>query len=196
MNNFNLRNYIPVFIVVLFLIILVGGGLLIWPKMQESKILQNDIKAKKGEIEQTKNYFKKLSELKIQMETDYLDELSKISAALPADASVAIPSFLKFLQETAGQSGMTLKSISPSSDVSTAEEGIKELKVELSVEGSYAAFKNFLLALENSSRLIEVESISFSLAPAPRPGVVLPPGTAPTGPSSSSFSMQIKAFSY
>lgn len=196
MNNFNLRNYIPIFIVVLFLIILTGGGLLIWPKTQESKTLQNDIKVKKGEIEQAKNYFKKLGELKIQMETDYLDELSKIGAALPSDASVAMPSFLKFLQETAGQAGLTLKSISPSSDVSATEEGIKELKVELSVEGSYAAFKNFLLALENSARLIEVESISFSLAPAPRPGVAFPQGLPPVGPSSSSFSVQIKAFSY
>ncbi len=195
MNKFNLQNYLPVLVIIFFLLILVGGGLLIWPKSQESATLKNDIKAKQSEIEQTKNYFKQLGELKIKLETDYLDELSKIGAALPSDSSVAMPSFLKFLQETASQSGLILKSVSPSSDVSAAGENIKELKVEFSVDGSYSAFKNFLSALENSSRLIETESISFSLAPPPKPGEVLPPGAQP-GPSLSSFSLQIKTFSY
>ena len=98
MNGFKIQNYIPVLIVVFFLTIVIVGGLLIWPKSQESKILQNNIKVKKEEIRQTKDYFKNLKELKIQLETDYLDELSKIGSALPSGTSM--PSFLKFLHRS------------------------------------------------------------------------------------------------
>lgn len=191
---------------------------MIWPKSQESKILQNNIKVKKEEIKQTKDYFKNLKELKIQLETDYLDELSKIGSALPSGTSM--PSFLKFLQESSAQSGLLLRSIDPSTNVysqesnskelkvsspsegslpaensppvlnnSPKESNLKELKVSLDLEGSYSSFKNFLSVLENSSRLIDTESISFTLADSSK----TENGQEKT---SSSFKLQIRAFSY
>ena len=42
------------------------------------------------------------------------------------------------------------------------EEAIKEINMSLSLSGTYSAFKDFLRALEGSSRMIEVENISFS----------------------------------
>jgi Tfp pilus assembly protein PilO len=47
-------------------------------------------------------------------------------------------------------------------------EGLKEnqkinfLPISLEVAGSYAGFKNFILKLEKSARLVEVENTSFS----------------------------------
>lgn len=188
MKSSSIQNYISVLIVVFFLIVAVGGGLLIWPKFQESRILENDIKTKKEEIRQKEEYFKNLRELKIQLETDYLDELSKINAALSSLGS-PMPSLLKFLQESSIQSGLLLKSVSPSMNDTSEKSNLKELKVDLDLEGSYSSFKNFLSVLENSSRLIETESISFSLENPLAQGET-------QRKTSSSFNLQIKAFSY
>lgn len=183
MNNFSIKNYIPVLIVVFFLAILVVGFLLIWPKSQESKILNKNIQDKKEEVKQAEAYFKNLKELKNQLASNYPDVLSKISSALPADSSM--PSLLKYLQESAMQSGLLLKSVSPSIDDSEKASGLKETKIDLTLEGSYNSFKNFLSVLENSSRLIETDSVSFSSASSKDKPETL-----------SSFNLQIKAFGY
>jgi len=51
-------------------------------------------------------------------------------------------------------------------------EGIKEIKemnFELGLSGSYSSFKNFLSILERSSKLIEIEKISFSVGEKEKP---------------------------
>lgn len=160
MNGFRIQNYIPVLIVIFFLAVVVGSGLLIWPKAQETRALQKEIKAKRDEVKRTEGYFIKLKETKMQLETEYLDELSKISSSLPS--GTAMPSLLKFLQESSAQSGLLLKSIDPTTEDPLRDSDVKTLKVAMDLEGSYSSFKNFLAVLENSARLIEAENISFS----------------------------------
>lgn len=190
MNGFNLKNYIPIFIVIFFLVILTGGSLLIWPKHQESNVLQKAIKVKKEEIRQTEDYFKRLIEIKNFLETDYKDALLKVEASLPSSTPDPMPSLLKFLQESAGQSGLILKSIGPSVEDS-GHQDIKALKISLDLGGSYISFKNYMSTLENSSRLIETENFSFSSESSREEEE-----KDKEAPGPSSFNLQIKAFSH
>jgi Tfp pilus assembly protein PilO len=69
------------------------------------------------------------------------------------------------LQKAAPENGLLLNSIgSVSTKPSTSKPEIKETVIgPLKLSGSYPSLKNFLVALEKNSRIIEVENISFSV---------------------------------
>jgi Tfp pilus assembly protein PilO len=149
----------PIFIIITcFVLALVFGGGLVWPKYQQLKNVNSDISVRTGEFDSNEEYFSSLAQISKELDK-YKEEISKIDSALPEDPSV--PSFLNFLQETCSQTGMLLDSIGPAS-ISSSEGNVKEISLTLQVQGSYSSFKNFLSVLEKSSRLVETENISFS----------------------------------
>ena len=139
---------------------LILGFALLLPKYQAFGVLQSNIREKETELQYKKEYFSRVREVSEKL-AEYPDSLSKISSALPLTAS--LPSLFNLLQTTASQTGLILEDISSEEADVKKEQAIKEIKVFLNLSGTYSAFKDFLKALETSSRMIEVENISFSV---------------------------------
>jgi len=132
---------------------------LVWPKYQKLTSLKKEILAKESEVQSQKNYFEELKRTSEELK-NFEDILSKIDLALPQKTSM--PEFLNFIQKSSAQSGLTLKAIS-SFTITPSEGGkINEIRISLTLGGSYSDFKNYLSVLEKSARLIEVENITFS----------------------------------
>lgn len=137
---------------------------LILPKKEALDFSQKRVEEKKTEIQSKEEYFVNLKHLSEELK-NYQTQLSKIDSALPEDPG--LPILFDFLQKSAAQSGLVLTSVKPllSPARPTLEEEkpeFQETKIELTVSGSYSAFKNFLSILEKSARLIELESLTFS----------------------------------
>jgi len=133
-----------------------------WPRYQELKNNQAKIVEKEVELQYKEQYFRDITDTAKEL-TQYKEELLKVDSILPSDTS--IPALFSFLQTAASQNGLTLEGLSLSavSEVSGAEGlGVKEISVGLSVSGSYSSLQSWLSTLEKTSRLIEVETISFS----------------------------------
>jgi len=139
---------------------LILGFTLLMPKYQALQVLQANIQEKERELQSKTEYFSQIREIFGKLD-DYEEELAKIASALPKDPS--LPSLFNFLQRTSAQTGLLLVEADLGS-ISIPQEGNgshKEIRVSLDLSGTYSALKNFLLALEESSRIIEIEKISF-----------------------------------
>ncbi len=143
--------------------LLVTAGVYIWlisPKINTLKDLNLNIELKKTEIQTQTDYFNNLQSISKEL-SSFPDEVAKINSALPEN--FAIYSLVDFLQKTSSSNGLTLKSVDFANPSKFKENSnINFLNISLGVSGSYSAFKNFLTDLEKSSRIINVEKISFS----------------------------------
>lgn len=168
-----------ILIAIVVVLTLALGFALLLPKYQAFSVLQSNIREKETELQYKKEYFSQVKEVSEKF-TEYPDSLSKISSALPLRTS--LPSLFNLLQTMASQTGLILEDIGSEAADAKAKQAIKEIKVSFGLSGTYSAFKDFLKALETSSRMIEVESISFSV----------PEDTADPIP----FSVKVKTHSY
>jgi len=160
MNRFKNANYILIVIIICFVGVLIFGGNLLLPKFQQYTELRKKVEEKRNEIKYSQEYFSKLTEVETELKK-YEVELAKIDSALPNDSF--LPSVFNYLQKTTAQSGLVLKDIGSFTVApSDKDPKIKEIILGLEVSGPYESFKNFLSTLEKSTRLIEVENISFA----------------------------------
>lgn len=144
---------------ILFLFSLILFFLLIFPKIQNLIYLKKEISLKERELKFQNEYFSQLGEISNQLK-EYQESLDKIDFALPKDPG--FPEILNFLQNISSQIGLSLKEIKLVSSPQTQEK-LKENKINLSFNGNYPSFLNFLSLLEKSARLIEVEQTSISV---------------------------------
>lgn len=156
---------------------LILGMILLWPKYQELKILTFQVQEKETELQYRQDYLSQLSQISSEFK-NYQKELAIIDSALPPEPS--LPSLFDHLLKQASSAGLILKKIKLGSisqaktstvsldekmgqEIQTViEERYKEIEVDLELSGLYPAFKDFLLNLEKSARLIEIESFSYS----------------------------------
>lgn len=158
-----LINYLPAFIILFFLLVLIMGWLIIWPKFGEYSDLKQNIEIKQIELQYKEEYIAKLQGLKSKLE-EKKDQVNKIGSALPDENST--PSIYKFIEESASASGMVLEGISPFSEaVSQINSRLNETTFSINISGTYPAFKSFLTALERSARLFDMSSVSLSMTP-------------------------------
>lgn len=169
-NSFSQK--IPIAAAALFVLFLLVAVFLVWPKYQEVSRLSQKVEEGNKELQKKESQSLEIKDMKNKLD-GYEKELDKINTALPSD--FCAPSFFKFIQDTASQSGVVLGSVggvfSDSSEKSNKkggdasqekEEGLREAGTSINVSGSYSAIKNFLFALEKSARIIEISQISFS----------------------------------
>jgi len=162
MNRDNITISLPLMIALCFLVSLTLGFVFLWPRYDESVLLQKNIQVEEEEIAKTEEYFSNLNQIKTSLD-QYQDKLSKIDSSLPKSPS--IPSLFNYLQRVTSQSGLILKTISSFSISSSKDYPLlQEIKVSFEVSGNSSSFKNLLSSLETSARLVEVEGISFSFA--------------------------------
>jgi Tfp pilus assembly protein PilO len=172
-------------IVVFLSLALILGIVLVWPKYQELRLLEQRNEEKRNEIQGREKYLQDLKKADEELKS-YQNQLAKIDSALPPNPGLEV--LLNFLQKASSQSGLVFKDIQPSASRAVSGtkelpelEGLKETEISFAVAGNYPSFKNFLSVLEMTARLIEVESISFS-------------STEEEGPQN--FNLLIKVYSY
>ncbi|MBU0546906.1 type 4a pilus biogenesis protein PilO [Patescibacteria group bacterium] len=143
-------------ITICLLLTLVIGFFAIYPKYQEITLLRNQIYNKSEEFKFREEYLKELSKASAELK-NYDEQLKIIDATLPSEAS--LPLLFDFFQKAGSQSGMILKNISATKG--SSPDNPKKVTISLEASGTYSSFKDFIVILENSARLINVNSVSF-----------------------------------
>ncbi|UZE93305.1 MAG: type 4a pilus biogenesis protein PilO [Candidatus Nealsonbacteria bacterium] len=153
-----MRNY-PLYIVITFSLSLLLIFALLLPEYRALNYLKQNIFKKDFELRSYEKHFQELQGILDEIK-EKQESFLKIESALPKDSSLT--ELLNLFQKTASRSGLILERVSPGSTPSTEEEKIKTRKINLFLKGDYSDFKNFLSIIERSTRLIEVDNISFS----------------------------------
>ncbi|MDD2732109.1 MAG: type 4a pilus biogenesis protein PilO [Candidatus Pacebacteria bacterium] len=155
-----MSRYLTIISIVLIIVFALGAALLWWPKLQEILELRAELKLVNEEIKQREGYSAKLNTLNEKIR-EYPEELQKIDSAFPKEPSV--PVLFNYIQKTSSENGLILDKISLGKmGLSSDTQGLGEISFSVSVSGSYSALKNFLSAMNKTSRLIDINSIGFS----------------------------------
>lgn len=130
-------------------------------KYQDFQNYRLELLQRKAELENRQEYFKNLDYLQAELKK-YEPELVKINSSLPSDPLA--PALLDFFQKTASQNGLVFERIefNQTSLVSERPYLLKQ-GIAIIINSSYPAFRKFILDIEKSSRLIQIESLSFAL---------------------------------
>lgn len=132
---------------------------LVFPRYRDLDYLKKEILGKEAELHSQEEHLQHLLEVSEEIQ-EREESISKIDSAIPKVAF--LPELLNFFQKTASQSGLILEEVLSKAVSSGEEEDIKTTRVDITLKGYYFDFKNFLLIVEKSARLIEIESIHFS----------------------------------
>ncbi|OGZ33297.1 MAG: hypothetical protein A3H00_00885 [Candidatus Portnoybacteria bacterium RBG_13_40_8] len=145
-----------------------------WRSVRESR---SEIKEKKGELSAIENLIVKTGRIKKE-QRELEKETAKVSLALPEKKD--IPGLLVQFETLASMNGLILESIDFEGGDEAVEKSaagvkwtvpqnekksegqFKTMEVNLTLSGAYGSFKNFLGALENNIRSINVSSINFN----------------------------------
>lgn len=88
------------------------------------------------------------------------DIFKKLDSILPDDQDT--PNLIVQLEALAGGNGMILNDFLISETEKTEKvPDYKTVSISLKLNGSYEAFKNFLVTVENNMRLIDINSVNF-----------------------------------
>ncbi|MCX6718706.1 MAG: hypothetical protein NTY81_03865 [Candidatus Staskawiczbacteria bacterium] len=175
----------PIAIAVTFFIILLLIFFLAVPEYNTFKQLRTEFGEKKAEFNAEFDYYAAITKTYFDLQSRQ-DDVQKIDDALPKNADLG--NTIYFLQETANENGLIVKNlflsksslIGVNANAGTAGNNIKDIFFSMSLSGDYESLENFIVSLENSSRIFEVTSISFG---------------SESGPPYN-FSLQIKTHSY
>ena len=157
----------PVSTLIVAIVSLLLVFLFVLPKYQEARALEALLSQKQAEYNGKAVYYTRMSELLAGLESRK-NILEKINSSLPAEFSLADLTY--FFQKNAKDNSLTITSLEFSRDLpvayrKTATGSAKELKnmmLTVNFSGSYQGFKNLLYALDMSSRLFEVNTVSFA----------------------------------
>lgn len=160
-----LNKNIFIIVVGLIIIIIAVSYFVVYPSYQEYREVRSEFDFKDEEILARKDYLPKLESIEDRI-AEFSDEIKIIDQALPVEPSIA--ALFKYFQEATAISGLILDDISITTLFKEEDEPeellpVREMKFSASVIGSYAALKLFLEEVYLTARIIEVESISFSV---------------------------------
>lgn len=155
---------------------------LVAPEYKTFRKLQVNLGEKIAEYNEEFAYYNAIAVTYAQLE-NRKEDIKKIDDALPQDP--ALGKLVYSLQETAKENGLIVKDLflsktSLSNSAISANSGVKDVVFSMDLMGDYPSLENFIISLEKSARIFEVNSISF--------------GSSSKLPYS--FSLQIKTHSY
>lgn len=158
----------PITIITFLIIIVIVTFLFVVPKYQEYHDGQTKILEAEAQYSGQSIYYARISEVLAGLE-GRKDVLNTIQSALPVGFSLG--PVVSFLQKKSSENGVRITSIvfsqaSPLllTETSGANDAgqIKDVAFTLTLAGNYQGLKNFLLAMDNSARLFEMDTVSFS----------------------------------
>lgn len=131
------------------------------PQYQDLQSRKLELDQKKADLKSQADYWQNLKFLDEELKK-YEAGLEKINSSLPLDPS--LPALLGFFQKTASQENLVLKKAELGLTTLVRENPlIKKRAVFFEITGTYPSFRKFMIRVEKSSRLIQTESLSFSL---------------------------------
>jgi len=159
-----MTRLLPIITTLLFIALMLIGGLVWWPKLQEFLVVKAELKIKEAELLQKQEYFSKLEKISQQL-ANYKSEIKRIETALPERPFQ--PRLLNFVQRIALENDLILQKInsiktSTSQKTKKSKTKLPEIIYDITLVGPYDGFKGFLSEIYQNSRLIEVRSINFS----------------------------------
>lgn len=165
---------------IIIILCLVAGIIFFgWDEYKEFNNLKFQLESSKADLKSKQEYFSKLNEVLAKLNENDV-ELAKIDSALPATS--VVPEMVNFLAEKSSQNGLILEKVD-SEKISPLTKGskIQKVSLDLTLSGFYPALRNFISSLQNSAKIIEINSIKFS---EPKQGDVF------------SFNLIIETYSY
>jgi len=188
----------PIASAVIFFAVLLLGFFFISPVFSEYRVLQGDLAQKQGEYDAKAAYYSEIAKVYDKISANK-DIISKIDSAIPSNVSYG--PLIYFFQKKAASSGLILNNLALVKSSQVKQEGnLKEIVFSINLMGSYPGFRSFLLNLEQSARLFEVNNISFAsqrtqdsvINSTSKTSKVVQPATFQTYP----FRLEIKTYSY
>ncbi len=147
----------------------------IWPLVSSIIALRDNIQEQEKEMAAIQELINKTNQLSQEYQS-MSDEINMFFMALPEKKNVSY--LLVQFESLVGRNGLLLESVKlgqdGGKDLGMAETGIPledspsqkrsfvSIPVNVSVTGSYSAFKGFLADLEKNIRVMDVETISFT----------------------------------
>ncbi|MDP2926688.1 MAG: type 4a pilus biogenesis protein PilO [bacterium] len=139
-------------------VVLISLALPQYQDLQSSKL---ELAQKKANLKSQEDYWQNLVALDLELKK-YEAALEKVNSSLPLDPS--LPALLGFSQKTASQENLVLRHVELGlTTLVTENPPIKKKAIFFEMAGTYPSFRQFMASLEKSSRLIQTESLSFSL---------------------------------
>jgi len=154
-----MRYAFTIILISIILTVLIGV-VFFYPRYQDYREASLNARNKEKELANYQSFVQKMRSIDQELKQNQ-ELVEKVDSAIPNSSQ--IPSFLKFLDDTAKNTGISLEDVSwTERPVSKKEEQIaKQYNLNLQISGSYFSFKNFLFALEHTARLVEVSKITF-----------------------------------
>ncbi|KKU86514.1 MAG: hypothetical protein A2667_03480 [Candidatus Wildermuthbacteria bacterium RIFCSPHIGHO2_01_FULL_47_27] len=148
----------------IFTVILLLGGIAIsffftWPAYQDLRVKSRELKNVKTELGYISEYYKHIEDTSARL-AQYKPVLDKMDSALPRD--ISFPALLNYFQNITSQNGLVASGLGMPSAGTPAESGIKDVKLGLSLIGSYQSLKNLMASLYRNAKMIEIDGLSFS----------------------------------
>ena len=198
----------PITIAVMIFIIILLVFFLVMPEYNTFISLQTQLGEKQAEYDAEVAYYGAIGATYSGLHSDTRQaDIQKINDALPTDPDLG--KIMYFLQNAALGNGMMIKDLflsktSQNATQNTAGTKIKDIVFSMDLLGNYSSLEQFMISLEQSSRVFEITSISFGSA---TPVSSSSASASSAGSSSSaqtqfqtqqtySFNLQIKTNSY
>ena len=151
----------PIAIAIIIFIIILLMYFFVVPKYYEFRDFQVKLSEAEAEYNGKFAYYSEVSKIFRELE-DRKEVLNKIDNAIPPKPQLA--DLIYFFQQKGTESGLIIKNITLTKLApATSEGGIKEIVFSIDALGNYQSLKNLLFLVEGSSRLFEVENVSFGL---------------------------------
>lgn len=166
--------------IIMLFVILLMVFFLVWPEYKTFGQLQTELSEKKAEYLGKFEYYAEIKKAYVDLQARQ-EDIKKIDNALPQTPDLG--NLMYFIQQASMGSGILIKNIFLSStgkEGAAASNKIENISLSTNLVGDYRSLEKFIIALEKSSRIFEVKSITFGSSSA----------AVPSQPNESQFQIQ------
>ncbi len=185
----------PITTIIIVIITAMLVFLFVIPEYQQSQDLELSLAQKSAQYDSQSAYYQNIASLQNSL-TQRKEALDKINSSLPDTFQLAPLTY--FFQQKSKETGSTLKSVvfldsepqtAATQPATSAPKKVRSISFSIDLIGSYQSLKSFLVALEKSSRIFEVDTVSFA-------SIKDQQGTAPSQNQTYDFKLAVKTYSY
>lgn len=154
-------KYSTTIILISLVITILIGIILLVPTLSNFIKVKTNIASADAKLETQTEYLAQLKATEKQLDQN-AELVAKIENALPQGPDVA--SLLEFLDGSAKRNGINLEQVNWMDKSKSSEERVVDYVMSIGFSGSYYAFRNFISDVEKSSRIIDIDQITFGSA--------------------------------
>jgi len=150
--------------VILLVAVIVVAYLVVTPQWNKYSLNKTLLAAAQAQNSEAKRAQADLDSF-IKSFKEHQSEVSRVSSALPIK-SPELPNLLSIIQDAAKTNGVVLSSFvindsDPQNEKASPDNSIQSTSIRISANSSFSAFKNLVLHLENSLRIMDLGHINL-----------------------------------